>query len=56
MNWVFRLKLQALLNDLRLGANFKDKAGGPWKARYVMHLIVFQKLAASPMARCLCGV
>ena len=50
MNRVFRLKLQALLNDLRLGANFKDKAGGPWKARYVMHVIVFQKLAAKPHA------
>jgi len=40
---VFRLKLQALLNDLREGAFFKDKNGHPWKARYVMHVIEFQK-------------
>ena len=43
VNRVFRLKLQALLNDLRQGTFFKDKAGGPWKARYVMHVIEFQK-------------
>ena len=40
---VFKLKLQELLHDLRSGAIFKDKHGKPWKCKYVMHVIEFQK-------------
>jgi hypothetical protein len=43
VNRVFRLKLQAFVEDLRSGAFFKDKHGNPWKAKYTMHVIEFQK-------------
>ena len=43
VNRVFRLKLQAFIEDLRSGAFFKDKHGQPWKAKYTMHVIEFQK-------------
>ena len=40
---VFRLKLQELLHDLREGVIFKDKHGKPWKTKYIMHVVEFQK-------------
>jgi hypothetical protein len=43
VNRVFRLKLQAFIEDLREGAFYKDKHGKPWKAKYTMHVIEFQK-------------
>ena len=43
---VFKLKLQHFLRDLKEGTFFKDKHGKPWKCKYVMHVIEFQKRAA----------
>jgi hypothetical protein len=43
VNRVFKLKLQAFVEDLRSGTFFKDKHGKPWKAKYTMHVIEFQK-------------
>ena len=40
---VFKLKLQQLLRDLKEGTFFKDRHGKPWKCKYIMHVIEFQK-------------
>jgi hypothetical protein len=43
VNRVFHLKLAQFLEDLREGVFFQDKNGAPWKARYIMHVVEFQK-------------
>jgi hypothetical protein len=43
LNRLFRVKLQEVLADLRAGTFFKDKHGKPWKAKYTMYVIEFQK-------------
>jgi hypothetical protein len=40
---VFKLKLQEFMHDLRKGTFFKDKVGNPWKTKYTLHVIEFQK-------------
>jgi hypothetical protein len=40
---VFKLKLQEFMHDLRKGTFFKDKVGNPWKSKYTIHVIEFQK-------------
>jgi hypothetical protein len=40
---VFRLKLVALLEDLKEGNIFKRSDGSPWKTKFIMHVVEFQK-------------
>jgi len=43
VNRVFHLKLMQLLDDLREGAIFKTKDGAPWRTKYIMYVVEFQK-------------
>ncbi len=43
VNRVFHLKLAQMLVDLRAGTFFRDKNGAPWKAKYISHVVEFQK-------------
>lgn len=43
VNRVFQLKLRAFVQDVREGTFFKDKNGAPWKAKYIMYVVEFQK-------------
>jgi hypothetical protein len=43
VNRVFKLKLQELLEDLRQGKLYKRQDGSPWKTKYIMYVVEFQK-------------
>jgi len=43
VNRGFRAKLMEVVADMRAGTFFKDKNGKPWKAKYIMYVIEFQK-------------
>ncbi len=43
VNRVFHAKFKAFIEDLRQGTFFKDKHGKPWKAKWIMYVIEFQK-------------
>ena len=43
VNRVFHAKYKAFIDDLREGTFFKDKHCKPWKAKWIMYVIEFQK-------------